>query len=154
MLQHKDGLFDGARYGALNGGNGDGTAAVLGGVALIDLFGSLRRPNLLPTRPGPQNPSPALGTRHPSDCLFPFFALPPSHLPCQRPRMNILPAHARPLPIKVSILLVFLSRATHLSPSIICQPTMVVLFPPPITPRVRPPSPTCVDIIALSYPET
>ena len=48
------------RYGALNGGNGeDGIAAVLGGVALIDLFGSLRRPNLLPTRPGPQNSSPA-----------------------------------------------------------------------------------------------
>ena len=48
------------RYGALSCGNGeDGIAAVLGGVALIDLFGSLRRPNLLPTRPGPQNSSPA-----------------------------------------------------------------------------------------------
>ena len=56
------------RYGALNGGNGeDGIAAVLGGVALIDLFGSLRRRNLLPTRPGPRNPraSPALPTLPP-----------------------------------------------------------------------------------------
>ena len=45
------------RYGALSCGNGeDGIAAVLGGVALIDLFGSSRRRNLLPTHPGTPEP--------------------------------------------------------------------------------------------------
>ena len=59
----------------------DGIAAVLGGVALIDLFGSLRRPPSSLARPGPRNPA----KHRPSRVRFTFLPSLPGSFPCQRP---------------------------------------------------------------------
>ena len=120
------------RYGALSCGNGeDGIAAVLGGVALIDLFGSLRRPPL-PTlaRPGPQNSFLLRIPFRPPPPLHPSFA---PVFPCQRLRRTTRHAHASlSLHPRSSFRRLSGTLFTFRSyfPSIICQPTQVVILPP------------------------
>ena len=106
-------------------------AAVLGGVALIDLFGSLRRPPL-PTlaRPGPQNSFLLRIPFRPPPPLHPSFA---PVFPCQRLRRTTRHAHASlSLHPRSSFRRLSGTLFTFRSyfPSIICQPTQVVILPP------------------------
>ncbi|KAH9889790.1 hypothetical protein C8Q73DRAFT_139144 [Cubamyces lactineus] len=145
------------RYGALNGGNGERerecqrVEAVLGGVALILFFRPNKRPNLLPTHPGPRNSHPPPSSSEPTLPPLAHLSTPlqnnlyPSHRSFSAAGISVRPIAPPPLS----------SRNTRIpappsflaTRSTICQPLppcrrlllpLLCLCPPPSCDPVRP----------------